>query len=71
MLYTSNTHLADDFTYICVHYACQHKINHNPWALLSVTADFSRLDRLVDFSRPAAPEAAHLELSRQNRHVPP
>ena len=71
MLYTVNIHLADDFTYIWVHCTCQHKINRYPQALQSVTADFYPYRLFSQFSRLTAPEAAHLELSRQNRHVPP
>ena len=70
MLYTGNTHLADDFTYIHVHCTCQHKINHNPRASQSLTVDFLLYRLFNQFSRLAAPEAAHLELSGQNRHVP-
>ena len=71
MLYTGNTHLADDFTYIYVHCTCQHKINRAPQALLSVTADFFVFRLFSRFFRMAAPEATHLELSGQDRHVPP
>ena len=66
MLYTDNIHLADDFTYICVHCTCQHKINHDPRALQSVTADFFAYRPFSRFFRQAAPEVAHLELSGQN-----
>ena len=65
MLYTDNIHLADDFTYICGHYTYQHKINRDPRVLLSVTADFFAYRLFSRFSRLAAPEAAHLELSGQ------
>ena len=71
MLYTGNTHLADDFTYICVHCTCQHKINRYPWGLQSITADFYAYKLFSRFSHLAAPEAAHLELFGQDRHVPP
>ena len=63
MLYTGNTHLADDFTQIYVYCTCQHKINHDPRALQSVTADLYAYRPFSRFSRLAAPEAAHLELS--------
>ena len=63
MLYTGNIHLANDFTYICVHCTGQYKINRDTQALQSVTADFSRIDYLVDFFRLAALDGAHLELS--------
>ena len=71
MIYTGNIHLADDFTYIYGHCTCQHKINHDPKALLSVTVDFFVYRLFSRFSRLAAIEAAHLELSGQDRHVPP
>ena len=71
MLYTGNTHLADDFTYICVHCTCQHKINRDPRALQSVTADLCAYRLFNRSSRMAAPEAAHLELSRHRPACPP
>ena len=71
MLYTGNIHLADDFAYIHVNCTYQHKINHDPRASQSVTADFFMDRPFSRFSRLAAPEVAHLELSGQNRHVPP
>ena len=71
MPYTDNTYLTDDFTYIYVHCTCQHKINRYPEALQSVTADFYAYRLFSRFSRLAAPEAAHLELSGKNRYVPP
>ena len=71
MLYTGNTRLANGFTQIYVHCTCQHKINHDPRALQSVTADFFTYRLFSQFSHLPAPEAAHLELSGQNRHVPP
>ena len=67
MLHTGNIHVAKDFTYICVHY----KINRDPQALQSVTADFFAYRLFSRFFRMAAPEAAHLKLSGQDRHVPP
>ena len=71
MLYIGNTHLADHFTYIYMHCTCQHKINRDPRALQSVTADFYAYRLFSRFSRLAAPEVAHLELSGQDWHVPP
>ena len=71
MNHTGNIHLADDFTYICGHCPYQHKINRDPRALQSVTADFFVYRLFSRFSRLATPEATQLELSRQNRHVPP
>ena len=63
MLYTSNIYLANDLIYIYEYYTYQYEINCYPWALQSVTVDFC-VDRLFShFSRLAAPEAAHLELS--------
>ena len=70
MLYIDNIHLADDFTYIYVHCTYQHKINRDPRALQSVTADFFAYQLFSRFSCLAAPVAAHLELFRQNKHVP-
>ena len=71
MIHIDNIHLADDVIYIYVHCTCQHKINRYQRALQSVTANFCA-DRLFSrYSRVAAPEATHLELSGQNRHVPP
>ena len=64
MIYTGNIHLADDLIYIYVYCTYQHKINHYPQALHSVTADFCAYRLFSRFSRLAAPEAAHLELSR-------
>ena len=71
MIHTVNILLADDFTYIYVHCTCQYKINHDPQALQSVTADFHAYRLFSRFSRLAAPKAAHLELSGQDRYVPP
>ena len=71
MLYTGNVYLADDLTYVCVYYTCQHKINRYPQALQYETADFCASRLFSRFSRLAAPEAAHLELCGQNQHVPP
>ena len=71
MLYTGNIYLADDFAYIHVHCTYQHKINCDPWALQSITADFYAYRLFSRFSRLVAPDAAHMELSGQNRHVPP
>ena len=71
MLYTNYIYLADDFTYIYMHYTCQHKINRDPRASLSVTADFFVYRLFSRFSRLAAPEAVNLELCGQDRHVPP
>ena len=71
MLYTSYTYLADDVTYIWVHCVRYYKINHDPRKSQSLTADFFSYRLFSRFSRLAAPEAAHLELSGQNRHVPP
>ena len=71
MLYTGYIYLADDVTYIwacCIRY---YKINHDPRVLQSLTANFFAYRLFSRFSRLAAPEAAHLELSGQNRHVPP
>ena len=71
MLYTSYIYLADDVTYIracCIHY---YKINHDSRVLQSLTADFFLYRLFSRFSRLATLEVAHLELSRQNRHVPP
>ena len=65
MLYTSYIYLADDVTYIwvhCIHYC---NINHDPRALLSLTADFFAHWLFSRFSRQATLEAAHLELSGQ------
>ena len=63
MIHTSNIHLADDLIYVYGHSTYQHKINRDPWALLSVTTDFCAYLLFGRFSRLAAPEAAHLELS--------
>ena len=52
----------------CIRY---YKINHDPRALQSLIVDFFSIGCFSRFSRLAAPEAAHLELSGQNRHVPP
>ena len=71
MLYIGNIHLADDFTYIYMHCTYQHKINRDPRALQSVTADFFAYRLFSRFFHLSIPEAAHLELSRQNRHGPP
>ena len=65
MIHTGNTHQADDFYYVCGHCTHQHKINCNPQALQSVTADFFAYRLFSRFYRLAAPEAAHLELSGQ------
>ena len=65
MIHTGNIYVADDLIYIYVYCTCQHKINHYPWALQSVTADFYAYWLFNRFSRLAAPEAAHLELSGQ------
>ena len=61
MIHTGNIHLADDFAYIRVHCTYQHKINRDPRASLSVTADFFVYRLFSRFSRLAATEAAHLE----------
>ena len=70
MLYTGDVCLAGDLNYIYVYCTYQHKINHYPGALQSVTANFCTVT--ADFymyrlfnrsSRMAAPEVAHLELS--------
>ena len=71
IIHTGNICLADDLTYIYVYYTCQHKINRYPRVLLSVTADFYAYRLFSRFFRLAAPEAAHLELSGQNRYVSP
>ena len=71
MFHTGNIHLANDFTYIYVHCTCHHKIYRNPRALQSLTTDFFTYRLFRRVPRLAAPEAAHLELSGQNRHVPP
>ena len=71
MLYIGNIHLSDDFAYICVHCTYQHKINRDPQALMSITADFFACRLFSRFFRLAAPEATHLKLSGQDRHVPP
>ena len=71
MIHTGNIHLADDFTYMCGHCIYQHKINRDLQALQSVTVVFFAYRLFSRFSRLAALEAAHLELSRQNQHVPP
>ena len=71
MLYTGYTYLADDVTYIwarCIRY---YKINYDPRVLQSLTVDFFSYRLCSGFFRLAAPEVAHLELSGQNRHVPP
>ena len=71
MLYTGYIYLADDVTYIwacCIRY---YKINHDPRVSQSLTVDFFLYRLFSRFSRLAAPEAAHLELSEQNRYVPP
>ena len=64
MIYTGNIHLADDLIYIYMYCTYQHKINRHPRALQSVTADFYAYRLFNRSSRMAAPEAAHLELSR-------
>ena len=71
IIHTGNIHLADDLIYIYGHYTYQHKINHDPYALLSITVNFYAYRLFSRFSRLAAPVAAHLELSRQIQHVPP
>ena len=71
MIHTGNIHLADDFTYIYGHCIYQYKINHDPEALLSVTANFYVYRLFSRFSRLAALEAAHLELTGKDWHVPP
>ena len=65
MLYIGYIYLADDVTYIlacCIHY---YKINHDLRVLQSLTIDFFSYRLFSRFSRLAAPEAAHLELSGQ------
>ena len=71
MLYTGYIYLADDVTYIWVCYVCYCKINQDPRASQSLTVDFFSYRLFSRFSHLAAPEAAHLELSGQNQHVPP
>ena len=71
MLYTSYIYLADDVTYIWVHCIRYRKTNHDPRASHPLTVDFFSYRLFSRFSRLAAPEAAYLELSGQNRHVPP
>ena len=63
MIHIGNIYLADDLIYIYVYRTCQHKINRYARALQSVTADFCAYRLFSRFSRLAAPEAAHLELS--------
>ena len=63
MIHTGNICLADDLIYIYMYYTYQHKINRYPRDLQSVTADFCAYRLFSHFSRLAAPEAAHLELS--------
>ena len=64
MIHTGNIHLADDLIYACGHCTYQHKINRYPRALQSVTTDFCAYRLFNRSSCMAAPEAAHLELSR-------
>ena len=64
MLYTGNIYLVDDIIYIYEYYTYQYEINRYPWALQSVIADFYADWLFSRFSRLAAPEAAHLELSK-------
>ena len=63
MLYTDNIYLADDLIYVYEYCTYQYEISRYPRALQSVTADFYAYRLLSRFSRLAAPEAAHLELS--------
>ena len=51
MRYTGNIYLADDLIYIYEYYTYQYEINHYPWALQSVTADFY-VDRLYSHFFP-------------------
>jgi len=71
MIHTGNIHLADDLIYVYGHCTYQYKTNQDPQALLSVIADYYAYWLSSRFSRLAAPEASHLELSSQNWHVPP
>ena len=71
MLYIGYIYLADDVTYIWVHCIRYCKINYDLRALQSLTVDFFSYQLFSRFSRLVVPEAAHLELSGQNRHVPP
>ena len=64
MLYTGNIYLADDLIYTYEYYTYQYEINGYPRALQSVTANFYAYRLFSRFSRLAAPEAAHFELSR-------
>ena len=66
IIHTDNIYLADDLIYIYMHCICQRKINRYQRALQSVTANFCVYRLFGRFSCLAAPEAAHLELSRQN-----
>ena len=70
MLYTGYIHLADDVTYIWVHCTCHHKAIMTNESQ-SLTVDFFSYRLFSRFSCLAAPDAAHLELSGQNQHVPP
>ena len=65
MIHTGNMYLVDDLIYIYVYYTYQHKLNCYPRVLQFVTADFYAYRLFSRFSRLAAPEAAHLELSGQ------
>ena len=64
MLYNSYIYLGDDVTYIWAHCIRYYKINHDPRVLQSLTVDFFSYRLFSRFSCLAAPEAAHLELSR-------
>ena len=64
MLYTDNIYPADDLIYTYEYCTWQYEINHYPWALQSVTVDFCAYRLFNHSSHMAAPEAAHLELSR-------
>ena len=63
MIHIGNIHLADDLIYVYGHCTYQHKINRDPYALLFIIANFCAYRLFSRFSRLAAPEAAHLELS--------
>ena len=65
MIHTSNIHVADDLIYTYEYYTYQYEINGYPRALQSVTANFYAYRLFSRFSRLAAPEVAHLELSGQ------
>ena len=64
MIYTGNIHLADDLIYIYMYCTGQYKINRYPRALQPVTADLCADQLFSRFPHMAAPEPAHLELSR-------